>query len=168
MLRHDHGILQWDVLPSPFLHPIPRPLQQFSIAPSQNFGISGRPPRIKKALPCYCMGLVPAASLQPPPPPPASKVPPRALQTTRFTHHLFGSGRVSGAVGAASEAGGDVLHVVFSAHWVKDVLRAVAPARRLNLPRGTQCTAKKEAARGGKNVKKLRNRTEGRKIPLTS
>lgn len=100
-------------------------------------------PRLKKALPRYCIFQACTASLQPPPPSPASKVY-SALQTTRFTHHLFGSGRISGAVRAASKAGGDVLHVVFSTHWVKDVLRAVAPTRCLNLLLGTQCTAKKE------------------------
>lgn len=85
------------------------------------------------------------------------------MQTIRFTHHLLGSGSSGGAVGAASEAGGDVFHVVFSAHGVKDVLRAVAPAQSLNLLLGTQCTAKKEEKT---KFKKLRNRTGGRKIPL--
>lgn len=88
-----------------------------------------------------------------------------ALQTTYFTHHLFGSGGISGAVCAASEAGGDVLHIVFSTHWVKDVLRTVAPRRRLNLLLGTQCTAKKEEKK--KIIKNEEIGHKGHKIPLT-
>lgn len=162
ILRHGRGILQWDVLPSPFPQADSQGITAIVyIAPSQDFSSSAY--SVKKALPRSCICHVPTASLQPPPSP-ASKVH-SALQTTCFTHHLFGSGRISGAVCAASEAGGDVLHVVFSAHRVKDVLRAVAPTRRLNLLLGTQCTAKKEEK---KNFKKLRSRTGGRKIPLTS
>lgn len=70
-----------------------------------------------------------------------------ALLPTSFTHLLFGVGGVGGAVGAASEAGGDVFRGVFPAHGVEDLLRALAPNPCLNLLLGVGCTARKEEGR---------------------
>lgn len=73
-----------------------------------------------------------------------------ALLATCFTHLLPGVGGVGGAVGAASEAGGDVFRGVSPAHGVEDLLRALASNPCLNLLLGIGCTARKEGGEIGK------------------